>query len=208
MQYPLSTSLCKALVFSKKSPSKSALAAAEGATTTTTTSTLSAVSVTSTRTLLTTFIKHHLFLFEVTKEEVDREMHIKRVVHLMINQRTDDMNVQQQQQPPMVNMNIGIGGLHHLPPPTKAISKAALGGGGGGPPLTVIDTKQVNSLIIGIKLLDRQLNGVLPSAKEEAVEKERAVVANVHLNRQTTALDVLDMLFQKVALSFFTNLFI
>lgn len=195
MQYPLSTSLCKALVFSKKSqsPLKTALPATEGATTTN----LNPVSVTSARTLLTTFIKHHLFLFEVTKEEVDREMHIKRVVHLMITQRTDDMNVQQQQQPTMVNC--GIGSLHHLQPTMPISNKPALSSaGGGGPPLTVIDTKQVNSLIIGIKVVDRHLNGVLEDGKGEE-EKERAVLANVHLNRQTTAADVLDMVLQKVS---------
>lgn len=202
MQYPLSTSLCKALVFSKQTnvgPKSPAPTMNLGPTKTPT------VSLSLARTLLTVFIKQHLFLFEVTKEEVDREMHIKRVVHLIINQRTEEY-LQAQQQQMMMGMNEN--GLQNSSYPTN-ISKPVLPqtvissslkttGRGGGPPLTVIDTKQISSLIIGIKV--NYDGGVLAGGKTEG-DSGKVVVVNVHLNKETTAADVLDMVLEKVCMN-------
>ncbi len=194
MQYPLSTSLCKALVFSKGQQQKI------------TPPGKAPVSLSSARTLITAFIKHHLYLFEVTKEEVDREMHIKRVVHLIINQRTEECLQAQQQQMMMAGMaESGFQNSSSSSYPTN-ISKPVLPktvvmpssslSAGGGLPLTVIDTKQVSSLIIAIKVnLDD--GGVLGGGGGGGGGKSKVV--NVHLNKETTAADVLDMVLEKVS---------
>jgi len=143
------------------------------------------VPLSAARTLLTTLITNHLYLFEVTKEEVDKEMHIKRVVHLIINQQ----QAGEQQQ----SLHATLDSQHYTttsptsPPSTCATSSVMAHGPistVGGPPNTVIDTRQVNSLIIGIK--------VAYGGRSEKI------VVNVHLNKETTADDVLDMVLDKV----------
>lgn len=152
------------------------------------------------RSLLTTLIKNHLYLFEVTKEEVDREMHIKRVVHLIINQRLEDqasinhqVNTAAQscasssRQPAVAGLseNASVPKMT-TPPPGQLLAPSSIGG----PPNTVIDTRQVNSLIIGIKFCTGGTVNV-----NECGEK---VTVNVHLNKETTAKDVLNMVLEKV----------
>lgn len=203
MQYPLSTSLCKALVFTKQSntmiPKTNGLSASPVNSPPKTT-----VSLSLARTLITAFIKHHLYLFEVTKEEVDKEMHIKRVVHMLINQRTEECLAAQQQKMMMMmgvpetptqnsSSSYPTNISKPLVPPQMAKMSSSNSGVGSGPPLTVIDTKQVSSLIIAIKV---NFDGGVLGGK--AGESKGSKVVNVHLNKEMTAADVLEMVLEKV----------
>lgn len=93
------------------------------------------VSLSTAETLLTTLVNHCVCLFEVTKDEVEKEMRIKRVVHLIQNTETID----RQHKLGPVNMK----------PKRKASSPGSLDI----KPLgSKVNPKEVHSLIIGIKV--------------------------------------------------------
>ena len=92
----------------------------------------------------------------------------------MINQPKDQMEKH-------VGNNSNYHNISNMIGSSKSVSSV------GGPPNTIIDTRQVNSLIIGIKTKYNNPN-----------DSDEKTVVNVHLNRETTAQDVIDMIFNKV----------
>nr|XP_027199352.1 uncharacterized protein LOC113793503 [Dermatophagoides pteronyssinus] len=151
-EYSLSTSLCKTLFFSK--PNKTP------------------ISVSIARSILIALIQNHVWLFDVTKEELEKELHIKRVVNLIISQnRKQSAKKQSGQKLKMNRVNNAGGGEHMIAMANKGYH--------------VDDRTKVNSLIIGIKV------STWPDNKQTNV--------NVHINRSTTASEVFEMILEKNA---------
>ncbi|OTF78162.1 hypothetical protein BLA29_001984 [Euroglyphus maynei] len=153
-EYSLSASLCKTLFFSK--PNKTP------------------ISVSVARSILTALIQNHVWLFDVTKEELEKELHIKRVVNLIISQnRKQSAKKQSGQKLKMNRMNNNATGREHL----IAIANKGYHGE---------DRTKVNSLIIGIKVTSTWSDN-------------KQTNVNVHINRSTTANDVFEMILEKNA---------
>lgn len=127
------------------------------------------IKLSSAECLITSIIKDYLWLFEVTKEELEKEIRIQRVVHLINNKNNSALDKQKLLCAARFRANRKL-----MSPERKY-----------GPDINV-DNKQVNSLIIAIKV---------------CLGPNKPSTVNVHLSKDTTADDVVNMIQQKVVQS-------
>lgn len=152
MEGPFSISVCKSLVFTKHIA-------------------LVRIPLASARALLAALIHDYLALFEVTPEEIEKELQIKRVAQLIITQNKEGATNNNLAASLVAKTSVLAHGAGFV---TPAAGHCSVTSGG-----NILVSRKVSVLIIGIRLH-------LPSGGVSTM--------NVHLNKDTTAANVLDMM--------------